>query len=64
MHRPSLVVEGAWAQGAWASAVVEHGLSCPTVWEIFLDHRLNWCPLNCKLDSKPLDHQGSPQKHI
>ena len=27
---------------------------------IFPDQGLNWCPLHCKADSQPLNHQGNP----
>ena len=40
---------------------VEYGLSCPEACGIFLDQGSDWCPLHCKADSSPLDHQGSPQ---
>ena len=51
---PPLVVKcGLW--DLWAPrtgpGVVVHKLSCPAVYGIFLDHRLNHCPLHCKADS-------------
>ena len=42
------------------SIIVTHGLSCSEACGIFPDQGLNWCPLHCKVDSQPLDHQGSP----
>ena len=47
-------------QGAGASLVVVHGLSCSVTCGIFLDQESNLCPLHWQVDSKPLDHQGSP----
>ena len=43
------------------ASVVVHGLSCPTACGSFLDQGLNQCPLHCKADSLPLDHQGNPK---
>ena len=37
-------------------------LSCPEACGIFLDQGSNQCPLHCKVDSQPRDHQGSPVK--
>ena len=31
---------------------------------IFPDRGLDWCPLHCKADSLPLDHQGRPSGHL
>ena len=42
------------------SAVVVHGLSCPSACGIFLDQGSNLCPLHWQADSSPLDQQGSP----
>ena len=36
-----------------------HGLSCSMACGIFLDHRLNPCPLHWQVDSYPLNQQGS-----
>ena len=38
-----------------------HRLSCPVAQGIFLNQGSNPCPLHWQADSKPLDHQGSPQ---
>ena len=38
-------------QGAWASAVVAHGLSCSTPCGIFQDQGSNLSPLHWQLDS-------------
>ena len=35
-------------------------LSCSVACGIFLDQELDPCPLDCKVDSQPLDHQGRP----
>ena len=35
-------------------------LSCSVACGIFLDQELDPCPLDCKVDAQPLDHQGSP----
>ena len=43
------------------SVVVVHSLSCPLACGIFLDRGSNSFPLRWQVDSKPLDHQGSPQ---
>ena len=41
------------------SAVVGMALAAP--WHVGLPGPgWNWCPLHCKADSSPLDHQGSP----
>ena len=37
-----------------------HRLSCFSMWGIFLDQGPNPCPLNWKVYSYPLHHQGSP----
>ena len=50
-----------WLQCAGSVAVV-HGLCCSTARRIFLDQGSNQCPLCCKADSLPLDHQGVPQR--
>ena len=36
-----------------------HGPSCPVACRIFPDQGLNLCPLCCKANSQPLEHQGS-----
>ena len=46
--------------GLWAAVVVAHRLSCSAACGIFLDQRLNSCPLHWQADSLPLSHQGSP----
>ena len=40
--------------------VVTHGLSFSVTCGVFPDQGLNLCLLHCKVDSQPLDHQGSP----
>ena len=50
----------AWALGNVGSVVAAAGLSCPMPCGIFLEQEWNMCPLHCKADSQPLDHQGSP----
>ena len=42
------------------SGVVAHGLSCPEAHGIFLDQGWNLCPLLWRVDSSPVNHQGSP----
>ena len=37
---------GAWTLGAWASAVMAHGLSCPSACGLLLDQGLNLCFLH------------------
>ena len=41
------------------SVVVTHWLSCSEACGIFPDQGLNLCPLCCKANSQPLEHQGS-----
>lgn len=48
---------GVWAAG---SAAVQNGLRCSSVRRIFPEQGSNRCPLHCKVDSLPLDHQPSP----
>ena len=57
----SLVAEHRlWPMG---SVVVAYKLSCAEACGIFLDQgSSNLCPLHYKVDSRPLDHQGS--RHI
>ena len=43
-----------------AAVIVAPGLSCPTASGVFPDQGSNPCPLHWQVDSKPLDHQGSP----
>ena len=43
------------------SQAPEHGLSSPAACRIFPDQKSNQCPLHCKVDFKPLDHQGRPK---
>ena len=54
----SLVVEK--VPGSWVSIAVAHRLSCSVARGMFLDQRLNPCPLRWQADSYPLHHQGSP----
>ena len=42
------------------SVVVVHRLSRFAACGIFLNQALNSCSVQCKADSQPLDHQGSP----
>ena len=42
---------GAQVPGHVGSVVVVHGLSCPEVCGIFLDHGSNPCPLHWQVDS-------------
>ena len=44
-----------------ASVVAEHGLSCSATCGVFLDQGWYLCPLHWQIDSKTLDHQGSPK---
>ena len=44
------------------SVVVVHGLSHSMPCGISPDQGWNSCALHCKVDSQPLDHQGSPEK--
>ena len=46
-------------QGAQASVVVAHRLSCSTACKIFLDQGSSPCPLHWQVDSYPLYHQRS-----
>ena len=39
---------------------MEHRLSCPAAYGIFLDQGLNSCPLHWQADSQPLHLWGSP----
>ena len=41
-----------------------HGLSYSVEYGIFPDQESNLCLLHWQLDSKPLDHQGSPKLHF
>ena len=43
-----------------ASVAVAHRLGYSMVCGIFPDQGPNPCPLHRQVDSKPLDHQGSP----
>ena len=55
-----------WAQQLWFSrsrmhsVAVMHRLSCSVACGTFPVRGSNWCPLYCKVDSQPMDHQGSP----
>ena len=42
------------------SIVAAHRFSCSVACGIFPNQGLNQCPLHCKGDSLPLDHQRSP----
>ena len=42
------------------SVVVALEFICSPAWGIFLDQRLNTCPLHWQVDPCPPDHQGSP----
>ena len=57
-----VVVRG--LQGARASLVVVHRLSCSTACRIFLDQGSNWGPLHWQTDSYLLYHQRSPEGYI
>ena len=48
------------ALGSWASVLVVLELIYSVACGIFPVQRSNRCPLNCKADSYPLGHQGSP----
>ena len=58
----SLVEHG--LEGARASAVVVHRLSCPGAGGIFPDQGPNPCLLHWQADSSPLSHQGGPAWHL
>ena len=51
----------AWALGYGLRSCNIHRLRCPAACGIFLDQGSNLCPLPWQVDSKPLDHQGSPK---
>ena len=52
---------GAQALSTWASAVVAYGLGCPEACGILVPWPgIKPASLHCKVDSQPLDHQGSP----
>ena len=57
----SLVAQPGLQDLQHTDSVVAHGLSCPAVCGIFPDRGLNWCPPHFKVDSQPLDHQGTPE---
>ena len=50
---------GAQALGHMGFSSCGKWFSCSTARGIFLDQGWNPCPLHCKADSSPLDHQGS-----
>ena len=54
----------AMAHGLWnaGSGVAPHQLSCSAARGIFPDQGPNPCPLHCKVDYQPVDHQGKPLK--
>ena len=71
--RFSLVTASEWAShcngfscsvaqvlGHKGSTAVAHGLSSLEAYGSFPDKGSNQCPLQCKVNSQPLDHQGSP----
>ena len=53
---PAVAAPGLLSTG---SVVGMHGFSCSSACGIFLDQGLNQCLLTGKVDSSPLDHQGS-----
>ena len=59
----SLVAEHG-LEGALATVVGAHGLSCSTACGSFLDQGSNPCLLHWKVDFLPLSHQGSPICYI
>ena len=63
VHRPLIVVASLVEhepQGARASVVVAHVLSCFKACGILPDQESNPCPLHWQADSPPLRHQRSP----
>ena len=50
-HCGSFSCCGMWALGCDGSVVVAYGLSCSVAYGIFLDQRLNPCPLHWQVDS-------------
>ena len=46
------------------SAVALYGLTCSSAHGIFLDQGSSPCCLRCKVDSQPLNHQGSPSNFL
>ena len=57
----SLWSTGSRARGLSSCCTWAQQLCCAdSVCGIFQDQGSNWCPLHCKVDSQPLDHQGSP----
>ena len=57
------VVAADWLQST-GSVVVVHGPRCPVTCGIFPDQGLNQYPLHLKVDSQPLEYQGSPDMDI
>ena len=55
-----LVVVAFLVEGAQASVVEVHKLSCSMVCGIFLDNVPNPCLLHWQVDSSPVGHLGSP----
>ena len=51
-------------QGAWASGVVVHRLSCSEVCGIFRDQGSNLCVRHWQADSLSWSHQGSLKSHF
>ena len=61
-HMGSIVAtSGFYSTG---SIVVVHGLSCSTVFGIFLDQKLSPCHLHQQEDFLWLSHQGSPKNFL
>ena len=46
------------------SVVVMRGPTCCAAYESLLKQESSWCPLHCKADSQPLDHQGNLRTEI
>ena len=55
---------GTWDLGTLASAVVVHGLSCPSACGILLDLVSNLCSLHWQVDSYPLTTREAPHSHF
>ena len=59
-----LLLFGARALGAWASAVAARGLCCSAACGVLPDQGSNPRPLHWQADSQPLRHQGSPVNYF
>ena len=46
------------------SVVVMQGPTRCAAFEILLNQESSWCPLHCKADSQPLDHQGNLRTEV